>query len=278
MLMAPIDAVTDTGPDLVGTTSSRMPARNRSAATLVSSTVQLLQDQAELVAGEPPEHVAAAQARANALSDFGDHGVGDVEAEGVVDARQMIDADQHEGAGRTEARGLLDRFGQRGDQMGAVEFAGQRIVPRQFHQLLVAGVALVVDADDALRARRLAVGAGEPAAGFLDPDHRRGGRGPHAIFDPVGDALAAARRRRFGPAPRSGSSAPARSAWRTRRRWPALPRECRRKTEAALSLQAMASAGDVPDEGRLAERGEDAGGLRDSGHQGRLVSGQPTAR
>ena len=75
--------------------------------------------------------------------------------------------------------------------MGAVEFAGQGIVARQFDQLLVAGVAFVVDAHDALRARRLAVGAGEPATAFLDPQHRRGGAGPHAIFDPVGRAVAA---------------------------------------------------------------------------------------
>ena len=88
-----------------------------------------------------------------------------------------------------EARGFLDRLGQRRDQMGAIEFAGQRIVPRQLQQLLVAGVALVVDADDAVGARRLAVGAGEPAAGFLDPEHGRGGGGPHAIFDPVGRRL-----------------------------------------------------------------------------------------
>ena len=150
----------------------------------------VLQDQPELVAGEPAEHVAAAQPRANPPGHFRNHRVRDIEAEGVVDARQMIDADQHEGEGRAKARGFLDRLGQRRDQMGAVEFAGQRIVPRQFQELLVAGVAFVVDADDALGARRLAVGAGEPAAGFLDPEHRRGGAGPHAIFDPVGRAVA----------------------------------------------------------------------------------------
>ena len=66
------------------------------------------------------------------MRDFRDHGIGDIEAEGVVDPRQMIDADQHEGAGGTEACGLLDRFGQRSNQMGAIELAGQRIVPRQF--------------------------------------------------------------------------------------------------------------------------------------------------
>ena len=87
------------------------------------------QDQPELVAGEPAEHVAAAQLGADASSDFGDHGVGDVEAEGVVDARQMIDADQHEGGGRSETHGFFDRFRQRGDEMRAIEFTGQRIVP-----------------------------------------------------------------------------------------------------------------------------------------------------
>ena len=46
-------------------------------------------------------------------------------------------------------------------------------------------------------ARRLAVGAGEPAAGFLDPQHRRGCRGPHAIFDAIKRAFAAMRRRRM---------------------------------------------------------------------------------
>ena len=155
------------------------------------------QDQPELVAGEPAEHVAAAQLGADAFSDLGDHGVRYVEAKGVVDARQMIDADQHEGGGRSETHGFFDRFRQRGDEMRAIEFTGQRIVPRKPHELFVAGVALVVDTDDALRAHRLAVGPCKPATGLLDPDHGRGGRGPYAIFDPVGDAFVAPRRRRL---------------------------------------------------------------------------------
>ncbi len=162
---------------------------------IVDRTV--LQDQPEFIAGEPAEHVAAAQPRANAFAHFGNYRIGDIEAERVVDARQMIDADQHEGGGRAQARGFLDRLGQRCDQMRAIEFAGQRVVPRQSHELLVTGVAFVVDADNTLDARRLAVGTGEPAAGFLDPEHRRGRRGPHAIFDPVGHALTAARGRRL---------------------------------------------------------------------------------
>ena len=73
--------------------------------------------------------------------------------------------------------------------------AGERIVTRQTHELLVAGMAFIVDPDDALGAYRPAIGACEPAAGLLDPDHRPRGRGPHAIFDPVGDRFADARRR-----------------------------------------------------------------------------------
>ena len=92
---------------------------------------------------------------------------------------------------------FLDGFGQRGDQMGPVEFAGQRVVPRELQQLFVAGVAFIVDADDTLGALRPAVGTSEPAAGFLDPEHRLGGRGAHAVFDPVGGAFAALRGRRM---------------------------------------------------------------------------------
>ena len=150
------------------------------------------------------------------------------------------------------------------DQMGAVEFAGQGIVPRQLQQLLVAGVALVVDADDALDARRLAVGAGEPAAGFLDPEHRRRGRGAHAVFDPVGHAVAAAASAANGRAHRSGSSAPARSALRTRRRLPATAAGMSGKTEPSMIGPGDGVAGDVPHEGGLAERSEDGRSLRNS--------------
>ncbi|MGY2931632.1 hypothetical protein ACVWZ6_001234 [Bradyrhizobium sp. GM6.1] len=151
----------------------------------------VLQDQAELVAGEAAEHVAAAQARANARGDVEDHGVGNVEAEGLVDTREMIDADQHEGRGRAETGRLLDGLGQRGDQMRAIELAGQRIEPGQLRQFLVAGMAFIVDADGADRTHRATVGAGEPAAGLLDPDHGIGGAHAHAVLDPVGRAVGA---------------------------------------------------------------------------------------
>ncbi len=184
------------------------------------------QDQAELVAGEATEHVAAAQPRPNPPRDLGDDGVGDVKAEGIVDARQMVDADQHEGAGGAEARTLLDGLGERCDQMGAVELTGQRVVPRQLQQLLVAGVPFIVDADDALRTRRPAVGAGKPATGLLDPDHRRRGHGAHAIFDPIGNALSARYIRGPGRAHPCEPNAAARSALRVQRRSPVRCQRC----------------------------------------------------
>src|SRR5215470_3966939 len=52
-------------------------------------------------------------------------------------------------------------------------------------------MALVVDTDDALRPRRLAVGAGEPAAGFLDPEQGITSVRAQAVFDAVGRALGA---------------------------------------------------------------------------------------
>ena len=139
----------------------------------------------------------------------------------------------------TEARGFLDRLGERSDQMGAVEFAGQRIVPRQLQELFVAGVTFVVDADDALRARRLAVGAGKPGTGFLDPEHGRRRAGPHAIFDAVRRAVAAMDRRRLGKRIERGSRASARSVWRIPPRstarqpeYPGTPRRHGRSNEA----------------------------------------------
>ncbi len=59
----------------------------------------ILQDQSELVAGKPAEQIAAAQPSTNALSDFDDNFVGDLIAEGIVDLRKVIDADQHEREG-----------------------------------------------------------------------------------------------------------------------------------------------------------------------------------
>ena len=95
-----------------------------------------------------------------------------------------------------------------------------------FSKLLVAGMAFIVDADDALGTRRLAVGTGEPAAGFLDPEHRLADAGAHAIFDPVRRALAAVRRRRMSQRVGADRARTARSVLKIRRRSPATPAGC----------------------------------------------------
>jgi hypothetical protein len=139
---------------------------------------------------------AAAQARAQADGDLADHLIGNIEAECIVDAGEMVDGDHHERERGAEALRLLDRLGQRRDQPRAVELAGQRIELGQPQQLLVACMPFIDRAHHALRARRPAIGACEPAPGLLDPDQRRGGGKPQAEFGRVGNAMSTIARRR----------------------------------------------------------------------------------
>ena len=154
--------------------------------------------------------------------------------------------------------------------MRAIEFTGQRIVPRKPHELFVAGMALVVDADDALRPHRLAVGPCKPAAGLLDPDHGRGSGGPYAIFDPVGDAFADPRRRRLSKrlvADRTGGLDQPGEVGTAGQR---LRRNIS-EDRAGIVAPDDGVRCQVPDEGGLTERGKDAGGLRDREHQITLI-------
>ena len=52
--------------------------------------------------------ILAAQLRADALADRGDHLVGDVEAVGLVDAAEIVDRRQQEAARGAQLDGLLD--------------------------------------------------------------------------------------------------------------------------------------------------------------------------
>ena len=174
----------------------------------------------------------------------------------------MIDAEHHEGERRPIARRLLDRLGQRGHQVRAIEFASQRIVLRHPEQLLVAGATLVVEPHDAFGAHRPAIRAGEPAAGFLDPEHGRRGAGANAILDTIGHAFATAlrgrrvhehtgadRRRRLD---QLCVCRPARKRCRID-----IPEDSRRLIGPDDGI-----ACDVPDEGGLTERGENVRHLR----------------
>src|SRR5580704_13532960 len=72
-----------------------------------------------------------------------------------------------------------------------VEFAGETVEAGQIGQLAHILVALVDDADEAVRARRLAVDAGEPTTSILDPELGFAtALGTDAILNLVGDAAA----------------------------------------------------------------------------------------
>ena len=79
----------------------------------MSSTVQFFRTSPNLLPEKRPSTSPPRSRERMRLRHVRNHRVRDVEAEGIVDARQMIDADQHEGAGGAEARGFLDRLGQR---------------------------------------------------------------------------------------------------------------------------------------------------------------------
>ena len=130
----------------------------------------VVEDHGELVAGEAAEMVAAAHLGAQPLGDRADHLVGDVEAVGLVEAGEIVDRDQQQAAGAALIDRLLQRRLQHLGEMPAVHLAGQAVEVRQVGELLLLRVPLVDDMDDAVRARRLAVVAGEPAAGVLDPE------------------------------------------------------------------------------------------------------------
>ncbi len=99
--------------------------------------------------------------------------------------------DQQESARGAEAHGVFDRLFQRLREMMPVEFAGEVVVAGEITQPPFAFVAVVDDAHGAERARRLAVGAGEPAAGVFDPQQRFAARRrAQAVYDAVEHAMA----------------------------------------------------------------------------------------
>ncbi len=151
----------------------------------------IAKDDAELVAREAAEAILRAHAPAQPLGDAADHLVGDIVAIGFVDAPQIVDRHQQKAAGRLRARGILQGLFELFGQMPAIDLAGERIEAREIGELLLVLVAIVDDADEAMRAQRLAVLVGEPAAGILDPELRRARAHAQRILDLIGDAAAA---------------------------------------------------------------------------------------
>ena len=149
------------------------------------------QHDAELVARVAAERVLAAHAAVDALGDRGDHLVGDIVAVGQIDPSQIVDAHQQKSARGAETQSVFDRLFQRRDEVVPVELAGEFIMAGEISELAFAFVAVVDDAHGAERARRLAVGTGEPASDVLDPQQRfRASRRAQTIYDAVEHAVA----------------------------------------------------------------------------------------
>ena len=90
---------------------------------------------------------------------------------------------------------LRERVAERGEEMRAVEIAGELVVARQEGEALLALVALVDDPEHAMGERRPAALAGVPAADILDPQPpvRAAAAGVERVLHLVGDAVAAIR-------------------------------------------------------------------------------------
>src|SRR5204863_4868741 len=124
----------------------------------------------ELTDREPPVRVAAAHQRVQTLAYRGDHFVRDRKPVRLVDAAEMVDCEEKETARRAQAGGFIESDLQRLEQLDAVYLAGQSVELRQVGEPLLARVAFIDDAHDAVGTGRPAVGAGEPSPDILDPE------------------------------------------------------------------------------------------------------------
>jgi hypothetical protein len=209
--------------------------------------------------------ILAAHLPADAAADVGDHLVGDVEAVGLVDAAEAVDRDQHETAGGAQLDRFVDGFFEHLDHVPAIHLAGQGVEPGQIGEPLLALVALVDDAHDAVSACRFPVGAGEPAPDILDPEQAVGS-GPQRILQLVGNAGALVLRGR--PHHRVGARLPALRIDQLR---VAAPGAQRRRVGAGQDLADIRAPGqrvsvDPPFVGHLPDRGEDRAGVERDRH------------
>src|SRR5712671_1731301 len=129
----------------------------------------IVENDAELVAGEAAELIAAAHLGAQALGHRTNRLVGNLEAVRFVEARKIVDRYQHKAAGIALRHRLLERRLKHLGEMEAVHLAGKPIESRQVSKPLLLIVPLVDNANDAMRPYGVAVSAGEPAADVLDP-------------------------------------------------------------------------------------------------------------
>ncbi len=142
--------------------------------------VAIVQHDAELVGGEAADAVLAAQRAPQAAADDGDHLVAHVEAIGLVDQGEVVDAGEQERAFGRSAPGARQERGQLLGEAGAVELPGELVVAAEKEQPLLLLAAVVDHPERALRAFGARLLVDEADAGVLDPQ-----RAPAAA--PVGE-------------------------------------------------------------------------------------------
>jgi hypothetical protein len=133
------------------------------------------QDDGELVAGEPRHGVAAPHDRAQAPCHGGDGLVRDIEAVGLVDGGEPLDADHDEGERSVGAPRPREFVRQHLRQLRARHRAGQPVLMGIGRRRAGGGDA-GQHPHDAVHLGGAAVCAGEPAAGILHADRRPAGR------------------------------------------------------------------------------------------------------
>ena len=109
------------GFDAIGAHAATQPCRHHRDLAFPA----VLEDDAELVAGDAADDVAAAQRAGKPFAHAHDHFLAGIEAEAVVDHGETVDRGHQEGAIAALILGALDRLRQLFAQRVAVEMAGQ---------------------------------------------------------------------------------------------------------------------------------------------------------
>ncbi len=140
------------------------------------------QHDAEAVAAHPADHVADAQAAVEPVSHLDDHLIGDLVAEDVVDAGELVDADREIGPGEAGARAVREHVVERFAQPLLVEMAGQVVVIREPLETLLLRLPLRDDAQHAEHAGRPPEAVELGGAALVQPGEAAVAE-PDAVFD-----------------------------------------------------------------------------------------------
>ena len=138
----PALAVTRTVSSPARTRCSRSVASSSAATASASLAARAAQQAGELVAAEPGDRVAAAQAPGQRARDGADQLVAGLVAERVVDVLEAVDVDHEQGAGAHAAARGGDLELELLQEPAAVEQVGERVVIGEVLQALVVGLAL----------------------------------------------------------------------------------------------------------------------------------------